>query len=369
MAAAPCAACGRAPRRRTAKIADLAWIVDVGDDELDEALRAARARIGETGRVVVEGAGCACPGFRDPRSAVAPASTWCRSTMSPLASCWARPPAGAGRVKENSHDRQNFRPARHWRGAARRPTASAASTSTPLRGCAIARSSAASRSLVPCGTTGKSALLTLAEQRRSDRDCGRRRARSRAGDRRRRQQQYRDRRRAALRGGGCRRHRTALGHPGLSQANPGRRRRALHRDPRGGAPPADPLRRAVAHRLPAERPVGHAAGRPAAHRRPQGRHRRTCRASPACAGASAASSCCCRATTRRQSAFRAGRRRRLHLGHGQRRAGACARRSIVLTTASRRTRSSASSAILAAAPCRAVPRSPTRSRSSARSIA
>ncbi len=41
--------------------ADLAWIVDVqGDDELDEALRAARARIGTAGRVVVEGAGCAC---------------------------------------------------------------------------------------------------------------------------------------------------------------------------------------------------------------------------------------------------------------------------------------------------------------------
>ena len=43
------------------EIADLAWIVDVqGDDELDEALRAARARIGVKGRVVIEGAGCAC---------------------------------------------------------------------------------------------------------------------------------------------------------------------------------------------------------------------------------------------------------------------------------------------------------------------
>jgi hypothetical protein len=41
--------------------ADLAWIVDVqGDRELDEALRAARARVGTSGRVVVEGAGCAC---------------------------------------------------------------------------------------------------------------------------------------------------------------------------------------------------------------------------------------------------------------------------------------------------------------------
>ena len=43
------------------ELADLAWIVDVhGDDELDEALRAARARIGAKGRVVIEGAGCAC---------------------------------------------------------------------------------------------------------------------------------------------------------------------------------------------------------------------------------------------------------------------------------------------------------------------
>lgn len=39
--------------------ADLAWIVDVGEGELDEALRAARSR---AGRVVVEGAACAgCP--------------------------------------------------------------------------------------------------------------------------------------------------------------------------------------------------------------------------------------------------------------------------------------------------------------------
>jgi hypothetical protein len=41
--------------------ADLAWIVDVkGDQELDEALRAARARIGTKGKVVIEGEGCAC---------------------------------------------------------------------------------------------------------------------------------------------------------------------------------------------------------------------------------------------------------------------------------------------------------------------
>lgn len=36
--------------------ANLAWIVDVADDELDEALRAARSRAGHTGRVIVEGA-------------------------------------------------------------------------------------------------------------------------------------------------------------------------------------------------------------------------------------------------------------------------------------------------------------------------
>lgn len=41
--------------------ADLAWIVDVqGDGELDDALHAARARVGVTGRVVVEGANCVC---------------------------------------------------------------------------------------------------------------------------------------------------------------------------------------------------------------------------------------------------------------------------------------------------------------------
>jgi len=42
--------------------ADLAWIVDVGEGELDEALRAARSRAGGAGRVIVEGAACAgCP--------------------------------------------------------------------------------------------------------------------------------------------------------------------------------------------------------------------------------------------------------------------------------------------------------------------
>src|SRR6266436_3456135 len=41
--------------------ADLAWIVDIqGDEELDQALRAARARIRARGRVVIEGDGCAC---------------------------------------------------------------------------------------------------------------------------------------------------------------------------------------------------------------------------------------------------------------------------------------------------------------------
>lgn len=34
----------------------LAWIVDVADGELDDALRAARSRAGRTGRVIVEGA-------------------------------------------------------------------------------------------------------------------------------------------------------------------------------------------------------------------------------------------------------------------------------------------------------------------------
>ncbi len=41
--------------------ADLAWIVDLqGDGELDDALRAARSRVGTTGRVVIEGATCVC---------------------------------------------------------------------------------------------------------------------------------------------------------------------------------------------------------------------------------------------------------------------------------------------------------------------
>lgn len=39
--------------------ADLAWIVDVGDErELEDALRAARSRAGAKGRVVLEGAAC-----------------------------------------------------------------------------------------------------------------------------------------------------------------------------------------------------------------------------------------------------------------------------------------------------------------------
>lgn len=43
------------------EVADLAWIVDVqGDGELDDALRAARSRVGTTGRVIVEGASCVC---------------------------------------------------------------------------------------------------------------------------------------------------------------------------------------------------------------------------------------------------------------------------------------------------------------------
>ena len=55
------------PDRETA---DLAWIVDLqGDSELDDALHAARSRIGATGLVVVEGANCVCrqglPAIRD----------------------------------------------------------------------------------------------------------------------------------------------------------------------------------------------------------------------------------------------------------------------------------------------------------------
>ncbi len=41
--------------------ADLAWIVDVAnEDELPDALQAARNRTGTTGRVIVEGADCPC---------------------------------------------------------------------------------------------------------------------------------------------------------------------------------------------------------------------------------------------------------------------------------------------------------------------
>ncbi len=41
--------------------ADLAWIVDVAnEDELHDALQAARNRTGTTGRVIVEGADCPC---------------------------------------------------------------------------------------------------------------------------------------------------------------------------------------------------------------------------------------------------------------------------------------------------------------------
>jgi hypothetical protein len=44
--------------------AELAWIVDVGDGELDAALRAARSRAGDSGRVIVEGA-ATLPRLRD----------------------------------------------------------------------------------------------------------------------------------------------------------------------------------------------------------------------------------------------------------------------------------------------------------------
>jgi len=43
------------------EITDLAWIVDVAnEDELHEALQAARRRTGARGRVIVEGMECAC---------------------------------------------------------------------------------------------------------------------------------------------------------------------------------------------------------------------------------------------------------------------------------------------------------------------
>ena len=52
--------------------ADLAWIVDAHSDrELDEALRAARLRVGKSGRVVVEGTGCAGLGSLNERATAA----------------------------------------------------------------------------------------------------------------------------------------------------------------------------------------------------------------------------------------------------------------------------------------------------------
>lgn len=43
------------------EVADLAWIVDVAkEDELSEALQAARLRTGGRGRVIIEGLECAC---------------------------------------------------------------------------------------------------------------------------------------------------------------------------------------------------------------------------------------------------------------------------------------------------------------------
>ena len=55
--------CVRSLRPDTAapdcEAADLAWIVDVGDEhELDDALRAAHRCIGRAGRIVLEGAAC-----------------------------------------------------------------------------------------------------------------------------------------------------------------------------------------------------------------------------------------------------------------------------------------------------------------------
>jgi hypothetical protein len=67
-------ACVRSLRPGTAspdgEAADLAWIVDVAnEDELADALQAARRRTGTRGRVIKEGAECACrkglPALRD----------------------------------------------------------------------------------------------------------------------------------------------------------------------------------------------------------------------------------------------------------------------------------------------------------------
>jgi hypothetical protein len=48
---------------------DLAWIVDVGEDELDDALRAARLRVGNTGRVIIEDSAWPNPGSIRDRAA------------------------------------------------------------------------------------------------------------------------------------------------------------------------------------------------------------------------------------------------------------------------------------------------------------
>jgi len=54
------------------ELVDLAWIVDVANEqELDDALRAARRRAGDTGRIVLEGAVCRSCGALRPHAAAA----------------------------------------------------------------------------------------------------------------------------------------------------------------------------------------------------------------------------------------------------------------------------------------------------------
>ena len=103
--------CVPAPPRRIAEAADLTWIVDVGEVQLDEALRAARSRTGNAGRVIVEGRP---RGSNPPPSATTLLPTAWTSSFDHLA------PSRAGQ-QENVMERQHRQDARRRCRAASRP--------------------------------------------------------------------------------------------------------------------------------------------------------------------------------------------------------------------------------------------------------
>ena len=113
MAAAPCAACGRARRRRIAKSPISPGSSDVqGDDELDAgAARRARPASARRGAWSSKArAASVAPVL--PRSAIMPwppASTSCRSITMPIVLCWPSSRVWRWPRKEKCHGRAELR--------------------------------------------------------------------------------------------------------------------------------------------------------------------------------------------------------------------------------------------------------------------